>query len=448
MQFQAICSKWNQKLTLSLTANSIEEARSILHGQGYSIMEIKEFSTTQTGGNFFYFDVLVNNQLKSGKIQSDDIFKSYKKLIEDLKYNVVYIYTNEWMPEDQKKMITAKVRDSYRLYKQSMGEDIDNVKIETQDEKDIQEISPQILKEIEKYVLIIDSTIEKIQNLFLKYHSIVTPERKIQLEQLVQALLQAKGSSNLGKIRTITEQALTTVWWVEVELAKAGMNSDKKRLLEETNALLKQIGSEERVEILQPGSIDVGKSITSFFTKVAKTTNEPKKSEAKKVDTNSFIYYKNQRELNLYKENLNKNDIQIMKAILTFQFSKLKRLKLKKKLLSQNIQIIDNRINNKNISYTKIVHGFEYYMDLFISGINQITTIFTYALFVYIVIYITLQVGSYFSLLSYTYQPKAFLFITMFSVITLIFSFVSSMKVLWFAIPVVIANIIFFSINF
>lgn len=448
MQFQAICSKWNQKLTLSLTANSIEEARSILHGQGYSIMEIKEFSTTQTGGNFFYFDVLVNNQLKSGKIQSDDIFKSYKKLIEDLKYNVVYIYTNEWMPEDQKKMITAKVRDSYRLYKQSMGEDIDNIKIETQDEKDIQEISPQILKEIERYVLIIDSTIEKIQNIFLKYHSIVTPERKIQLEQLVQALLQAKGSSNLGKIRTITEQALTTVWWVEVELAKAGMNSDKKRLLEETNALLKQIGSEERVEILQPGSIDVGKSITSFFTKVAKTTNEPKKSEAKKVDTNSFIYYKNQRELNLYKENLNKNDIQIMKAILTFQFSKLKRLKLKKKLLSQNIQIIDNRINNKNISYTKIVHGFEYYMDLFISGINQITTIFTYALFVYIVIYITLQVGSYFSLLSYTYQPKAFLFITMFSVITLIFSFVSSMKVLWFAIPVVIANIIFFSINF
>ncbi len=448
MQFQAICSKWNQKLTLSLTANSIEEARSILHGQGYSIMEIKEFSTTQTGGNFFYFDVLVNNQLKSGKIQSDDIFKSYKKLIEDLKYNVVYIYTNEWMPEDQKKMITAKVRDSYRLYKQSMGEDIDNIKIETQDEKDIQEISPQILKEIERYVLIIDSTIEKIQNLFLKYHSIVTPERKIQLEQLVQALLQAKGSSNLGKIRTITEQALTTVWWVEVELAKAGMNSDKKRLLEETNALLKQIGSEERVEILQPGSIDVGKSITSFFTKVAKTTNEPKKSEAKKVDTNSFIYYKNQRELNLYKENLNKNDIHIMKAILTFQFSKLKRLKLKKKLLSQNIQIIDNRINNKNISYTKIVHGFKYYMDLFISGINQITTIFTYALFVYIVIYITLQVGSYFSLLSYTYQPKAFLFITMFSVITLVFSFVSSMKVLWFAIPVVIANIIFFSINF
>lgn len=62
-------------------------------------MEIKELAPVigaSTGsGNFFYFDVLVNNQLKSGKIQSEDIFKSYKKLIEDLKYNVVYIYTNE-----------------------------------------------------------------------------------------------------------------------------------------------------------------------------------------------------------------------------------------------------------------------------------------------------------------------------------------------------------------
>lgn len=448
MQFQAICSKWNQKLTLSLTANSIDEARGILHGQGYSIMEIKEFTTTQTGGNFFYFDVLVNNQLKSGKIQSDDIFKSYKKLIEDLKYNVVYIYTNEGMPEDQKKMITAKVRDSYRLYKQSMGEDIDNVKIETQDEKDIQEISPQILREIEKYVLIIDSTIEKIQNLFLKYHSIVTPERKIQLEQLEQALLQAKWSSNLGKIKNVMEQALTAVGHIEVELAKTGMNTEKKKLLEETNALLKQIGSEERMEIQQPWSIDIGKSLTSFFTKVAKTTEEPKKQETKKIDTNSFIYYKNQRELNLYKENLNKNDVQIIKAILTFQFGKLKRLRLKKKLLSQNIQIIDNRINNRNISYTKIVHGFQYYIDLFIAGLNQLTAIFTYALFVYILAYIILQIGSYFSIITYTYQPKAFLFITMFSVITLIFSFVSNMKVFWISIPVVISSIIFFSINF
>lgn len=59
-------------------------------------MEIKELSETEvSGSNFFYFDVILNGQTKSGKIQSDDIFKAYKKLYEDLGYNIVYIYTSE-----------------------------------------------------------------------------------------------------------------------------------------------------------------------------------------------------------------------------------------------------------------------------------------------------------------------------------------------------------------
>lgn len=99
MQFQAICSKANKKLTISLTADNIQEARKILHSQGYSIMELTELQYTQVDptekSNFFYFDINLNGQIKTGKIQSDDVFKSYKKLIEDLGYDVIYIYTNE-----------------------------------------------------------------------------------------------------------------------------------------------------------------------------------------------------------------------------------------------------------------------------------------------------------------------------------------------------------------
>ena len=117
MQFQATCSKWSKKLTLTLNAENIDAARDALHWQGYSIVEIHEITTWETNsGNFFYFDAKVNGILQSGKIQSTDIFKSYKKLTEDLKYDVIYIYTNEWMPEESKKLITAKVKDWYRLY--------------------------------------------------------------------------------------------------------------------------------------------------------------------------------------------------------------------------------------------------------------------------------------------------------------------------------------------
>ena len=154
MQFQSVCSKWNQKLTLSLSANSIEEARALLHGQWYSIMEIQEISESSqkssemSAGNFFYFDAIINGLTKSWKIQSTDVFKAYKKLVDDLGYNILYIYTTEGMNEQQKKMITAKVKDGYIMYQQSLGIDTTEKRIQTEKEVDNEEISPQVLKAV------------------------------------------------------------------------------------------------------------------------------------------------------------------------------------------------------------------------------------------------------------------------------------------------------------
>jgi predicted Zn-dependent protease with MMP-like domain len=452
MQFQAICSKWNRKLTLSLTASNIDEARDLLHGQGYSIMEIKESDGTQqkwSDKNFFFFDIRVNNVIKTWKIQSDDVFKSYKKLIDDLGYDVVYIYTNEWMSEEQKKVITAKVRDSYRLYKESVWENIDEKKIErTQDEQDIQQISPQILREVEHYTLIWDSTIEKIQNLLLKYHSTIPDDKKLELEKLEHLLLQNKWSSNLWKIKTVVEAALKNIWEIELELVKIGNSEEKKKFLEETNSLLKQIWSSDRIQTDSKESIDIGKSLSKFFSWLTAPSDSQKKNEKKQVDTNSFIYFKNQRELNLYKDSLNKNDIQIIKSIITFQFKNIKKLLLKKKLLLQNIQIIENRINNKNISYTRLVHGFNYYIDSFLFGISELISVWIYTFFLYVISFISINIFTYFDLISFSFKPKTFLFITIFSVTLFIYSFVRNIFVFIFASFIFIYSVVFFSINF
>lgn len=449
MQFQAICSKANKKLTLSLTANNIEEARAILHWQGYSIMELKEFTndTTEVNSkmNFFYFDIKVNWQIKTWKIQSDDVFKSYKKLIDDLWYDVVYIYTNEGMNEEQKKVITAKVRDSYRMYKESVWEDIDEIK-ETQDQIEYHEISPEILKEVEKYWLIIDSTIEKIQNLVLKYHWTIPGDKKMHLDEIVQILLQSKWSSNIWKIKLNVEGALRSIWDIELELVKTWREDEKKKFLQETNALLKQIGSNDR--IVTSDSQDVGKMINDVFSRFKK--KEPVDSkESKKVDKNSFIYFKNQRELSIYKEIQWNNDIQIVKAILTFQFKKVKRLFLKRKLLQQNIQIIDNRIHNKNVSYTRIVHGVSYYFDIFFQTVAYIARIWSYAMFLYIIVLLTLQIGSHFDLFDYSFQSnKAILYLSLFSILILMFSFIRSFFSLIIVFPLLYITFVFLSINF
>lgn len=431
MQYQANCTKWNQKLTLSLQANSIEEARTILHGQGYSIMDIREVSDVEmSASNFFYFDANMNGMIKTWKIQSDDIFKAYKKLIEDLWYNIVYIYTTEGMDEEQKKVMTAKVKDGYVMYQQSQWIDVLNKKEQTDKEKDFAEISPQVLKEIAHYNEVIDSTIEKIQNLLLKYHNTISLENKKALEDQEMILAQAKWWSNLWKLKNIVEAALTQIGALEAELIQGGMEWEKKQLLEETNNLLKQIGSSNRIDTA--GDDDIGKKITQFFDNLHKKSEEKKQQQQvheeqkKKVDTNSFIFYRNLRELNIYKENLKQTQIKILKALFSFQFDDVKRLSLKKKLLSQNITIIDNRINNRNISYTKVVKGAEYYFDMFFLFFEKLADIFLYTLFLYTLSYITLQSLKDFGMIHLTLELRFFFYIALLSVVAFSFHFIRS----------------------
>ena len=456
MQFQAICSKWSKRLTLTLSANDIEAARSILHGQWYSIIELHEaiLNSNPTLGNFFYFDARVNGILQSGKIQSTDIFKSYKKLTEDLKYEVIYIYTNEGMPEESKKVITAKVKDGYRLYKESLGEDMDkqdDLRSKTEDQQEMQEISGEVLKEIEKYSKVIDSSIEKIQNIFLRYHDKITPEQKINLENLENSLIQAKGTKNLWKISTTVENGLRMIGETELALMKTGMTDEKQKFLDETNALLKQVGSHDRIEsdIWKEDTLEY--KLNHLFEKTKKTAPVWAPSidvSSVKKDTNSFIYFKNKRELDIYKKKLNFTEIDIIKKILTFQFSKVKKLLLKKKLIAQNIEIIDNRINNRVISYTKILHGVEYHIKNIFHIIDIVTSILVYTIFLYTIAYILLHTLDMMGILSNQFQWKSMLFITLFTLSTFFLSYIRGIKSTTITLPMLLFVLYFLSINF
>lgn len=163
-------------------------------------------------------------------------------------------------------------------------------------------------------------------------------------------------------MKILVENALNVIGRVESELIKSGTNGEKKKILEETNSLLKQIGSSTRIETENENKSDITKTISTFFNSFAKK-EVSKTEQKKKVDTNSFIFYKNLRELNIYKSNLNKVVIDILISLAVFDFHKTKRLLLKKKLLEQDIQIIDNRIHNRNISYSRIIKGTKYYTD-------------------------------------------------------------------------------------
>jgi len=394
----------------------------MLHKQGYSIIEIKELADTSKleEGNFFYFDALVNGALQSGKIQSGDIFKAYRKLVEDLKYTVRYIYTDPRTPEEQKKIITAKVKDGYMLYLESKGQEVEQTfkKDLTIDEQEIQGFSPQLLKEIEKYSKIVDETISKVQNLIVKHHKVISPEQKSILERIELELTQIRGIRNTGKTQTTLEDVLKQIGAIELDLLKKGMVEEKQQFLSETNTLLKEVGSGDRITTEEQKKETVEYMVGSFFDRVKEFFSEkkirPKKVE--KIDTGSFVYFKNKRELDIYKKSLSKNTVDIIKSIFSFRFDQMKRLLLKRRLLSQNIQIIDNRLNNRNISYTRIIHGFGYYVTIFFSFIEMIAHLLAITLFFYIVAYLFITTGNSLGIISGELVGKSVFFLTLFSI--------------------------------
>lgn len=452
MQFQAICTKWHKKLTISITAENINEARNMLHKQWYSIIEIHEITDTSSiqEWNFFYFDMMSNWVLQTWKIQSDDIFKAYRKLIEDLKYNVVYIYNFPEMPEDQKNIITIKVKNAYNSYLESIGKKVE-VKTKKEDEKnnELEGFSPQLLKELEKYKKFADDALVEIQNLIIKNHEIISQEQKYALEQMELELTQIRWSRNVGRMHTVIEEVMKKKWTIEVELLKKSTIKEKEKFLEETNRILKWIGSNEKIETEEAKKESVEYKVKTFFNQFLHWKTEKKESrEDKKIDTQSFIYFKNKRELDIYKKALEDNDVAIVKSLFSFQFKQVKKFFLKRKLLSQNIQIIENRIQNKNISYTKIVHGIDYYFNLFFSFISTIASFFVFVLFVYGLFFISIQTLSSFNVLNVSVNSSSILFLVILSIFTTITLFIRGWITLFIGLIVFLYISWFLIVNF
>ncbi len=421
MKFKATCSKSNQRFVLVVEASSIEIAKNDLHQQGYSIIQIDPFDgDTGKEEDFFYFDVIASDgTIQTGKIQSNDIFKAYVKLVEEMDYKVKYIYPMEGITEDEKMRITANVKSGYEL---SRKIDTDGTKALEMKRKaaeikakweDIYENLPEnIKKDLARYEKIIEDINAKIEKMLLENYEVIDSERQTRLRDLVQSLNQVKSSTNISRIHMIAEAALKKIGEIELQITNKRNIIEKEKYLEETNKLLKEIGSKDRIEaVKKEEAID---TIQRFMNNVfSKPTQDDSK---KKIDKNTFVYFKNLRELNVYKKKLLETEITIMKQSLLLRFSQVKRLILKRRLLLQNIQIIENRITNERISYTKITRGFEHYVDQFLRFFYELGEMFLYAIFIFTIFYIFTEIVP----IGYTMQPTIIQIIVFFSFFALL----------------------------
>jgi len=417
--FQAVCAKNNQKIELVVRYNSLEEARADLHKQGYSIIDIKQIEEREDIGKVFYFEILIDGKKKSGQIQADDLFKAYIKLVDDLKYTVVAIYEDKNSSDEEKIFVTSKIQASYLLYKQQniKKEVKKEVKIEQtfQKSNDASDISASYIgKEIQTYYGLIDKILIKIETLLVKYTMEISDERKRKLQEIHTTLKQLKNTTNIDKLRIISEKALLKIWAVELELVRWTVDIQKQEFINETNDLLRKFWSSERIRNPETDVILKGKRILNELIQNFSFIKEGKK-EGKK-DTQSFVFYKNLRELHIYKQKLNETNRNLFIATILFQKEKQQRLQLKKRLIIQNIQLIENRIKNIRFSYTKIVKWIHYYTDIGIYSLSYIGDIILYGMFFYSIFFIFSQ-STHILLLNYSIFYPVVLF-SFFSLLT------------------------------
>ncbi|MDD5197915.1 MAG: hypothetical protein PHN60_03585 [Candidatus Gracilibacteria bacterium] len=413
--FKAICAKNNQKVELVVQYNSLEEARQALHKQGYSIVEIKAIEERENQGKIFYFDIILDGNKKSGQIQSTDLFKAYIKLVSDLHYQVISIYDNISATEEEKRFTTSKIHSGYLLYleQNTKKEEKKEEKIEqtTQIQAAYSDISNTFIgKEIQRYYLLIDRILQKIETILSTYGQYIESERRGKLQNFLTTLKQLKNTTNIDKLRIVSENALIKIGELELELIQSNKVIEKQEFLKETNELLKKFGSGTKIRNPETDiSLKIQRIIKDFFLQISIKKRIP--SKEKKIDTQSYVFYKNLRELNIYKEKLHAVQKNLFIATVFFQKEKIIRLSIRKKLIIQNIKLIEKRIKNTQFSYTSVVKGLVYYTDISIFLLKIIGDYLIYIIFIYSLFFIYFSLGGIYS---FNYSILFFLVIFLF----------------------------------
>ena len=121
-------------------------------------------------------------------------------------YDVIYIYDNKDADEKEKILLTAKVKESFDVYKVQQDQKDLKEKKESliQERVDQSDTSLAFLKrDLEKYYTLIDRVIEKIERILSIYQGKMDSYLKEKLTLLITPLRQVKNITNIDKLRIV-----------------------------------------------------------------------------------------------------------------------------------------------------------------------------------------------------------------------------------------------------
>jgi hypothetical protein len=372
--YKASVSKWTKRYNIIVKASNIAEAKDKIHKEWYTILSLKEVENVDIKWKKFYFDAIIDWQKKSWTIIWKDILKIYIKLVEDLKYNIVYLYDDQKIDEKQKWLLMNSLLEQYRIYKEKKLWWTKPTKSKFEKTKKQDPFFAQ--KTLEKTQKTIDFVIFKLEKILAPdSHIKLTSEKRETLMKLREAIIKIKKSTNIDRLKEVWEKALLKLWEIELIWLEQKKSQKYKDSLKETNSLLKQMWSRKQFIEKEKDIKFIAQKYFNILKEFFKQEKKEKKQKIK-IDKTSHNYLKTLSLLYKYKAKLRETHKEMLKEFYVFllpfwKFLETKdKLVLKRAVINQNISLLKNKIRWNKFSYTRVKKWYLYFLDKVLKFIN------------------------------------------------------------------------------
>lgn len=454
--YKLAVSKEGSKYSIIFKADNEIAARNRVHQEWYSILGIEEIIDNHEIWNTFIFEWYKNWEFKHWKIVWNDIFKSYVKLRRNLEYDIKLIYSesDKNINQEKKDNIIRELKEEYDLfYKDSKKDRVDEMREKNSNHKNKKEIDNKLenfylKKELLEITYLLEIVLTKLESIILwKYLPGVDIETKDKLKWIFNEIIKLKKSTNISKLKEIWELALVKIWKLELYELEKTKNEENRKLLKQTNKLLKQLWSKDQfIEKDRDIIYQINNLINNINTKI---NNSKKNKKESFVDKESHSYIKNRLYLVKYKERLMENTIFILKNFykLILNTELREEIFLRRIVIKQNIILFKARDNWIGFSYTFIKKWIKTILEWVMNFFSNVKNYIFYVILFYLLIFLFfINYSWFFNLNNYNYDWMFYFIIILF--LYIILSISKNIMILMINFVFLFFIIIFGVINF
>jgi hypothetical protein len=238
MQYQyTAANSEGKQLSGVINGNTEEEARKQLNTLGFSILKIEESKVADTEVKSdmekYEFEAIdkTGKQIK-GTIPAKTPILAYKRLADEYNFTIIYLAPKEAAPEEKMRMRQTGVQELQNQY------DLEKNQKKVEDTGNPVADDPKFIMEKDTLIKEVDVMLQKVKTMLVQFETKISPEKRAEIEGIIDKLLRIKSSNNLDYIRNTSKELLKKIQEEEVFLKESQHDEERKTVLMQSQKML------------------------------------------------------------------------------------------------------------------------------------------------------------------------------------------------------------------